>query len=79
MLEHPQTRFRGLAPDYVSDSNTGLRGVPYPVIFDAEPRVLGRMPPMLGQHTREVLLEFGWSSEAISQLQRSRVVLDGNQ
>jgi crotonobetainyl-CoA:carnitine CoA-transferase CaiB-like acyl-CoA transferase len=79
LLENPQTQFRGLALNYESNSNIGLRGVPYPVIFDGQPRGLGRMPPLLGQHTREVLLEFGWSSEAIAQLQRSGVVRDANE
>jgi crotonobetainyl-CoA:carnitine CoA-transferase CaiB-like acyl-CoA transferase len=79
LLEHPQTQFRGLGLVYESNSNIGLRGVPYPVIFDAQPRRLGRMPPVLGQHTREVLLEFGWSSEAIAQLQRSGVVRDAKE
>jgi len=76
MVEHPQTQARGLALTYGPDANSDLRGVPYPVIFDAQPRELGRLPPVLGQHTREVLLEFGWSGAQIEQLHRSGAVLD---
>jgi crotonobetainyl-CoA:carnitine CoA-transferase CaiB-like acyl-CoA transferase len=75
LLAHPQTRFRGLALDYGSGTDAGLRGIPYPVILDEQPRSLGRAPPRHGQHTQEVLLEFGWSSEAIAELQRSGAVL----
>jgi formyl-CoA transferase len=78
MAEHPQTRARGLVLEYGSSSNSDLRGVPYPVIFDAQPRQLGRLPPTLGQHTREVLLEFGLSAAEITELQRLGVVLDAH-
>jgi len=37
-------------------------------------RQAGLPPPMLGQHTDDVLSEIGLSSEAIGELRRARVV-----
>jgi crotonobetainyl-CoA:carnitine CoA-transferase CaiB-like acyl-CoA transferase len=76
LLEHPQTQSRGLALQYEGDSNNGLQAVPYPIIFDAQPRELGRVPPALGEHTREVLLEVGYSDEAIAAMLHEGVLRD---
>jgi formyl-CoA transferase len=51
-----------------------LKGVGHPVLINGAERRAGRPPPVLGQHTDDVLGEIGLSLEAISELRRERVV-----
>ena len=51
-----------------------LNCVGHPVTFVEEERSAGSPPPMLGQHTDEILREMGLSSEKIDQLRREEVV-----
>jgi crotonobetainyl-CoA:carnitine CoA-transferase CaiB-like acyl-CoA transferase len=45
-----------------------VRLMAHPVRYDGKAPPLRRMPPVLGQHTREVLAEAGYSAEQIDQL-----------
>lgn len=45
-----------------------------PLRLTATPPVLNRPPPMLGEHTDEVLVEMGWATSAIAALRASKVV-----
>lgn len=49
-----------------------------PINFQATPAQYRRPAPLLGQHTREVLSEFGFSSSEVDQLQHARVVADAD-
>ena len=51
-----------------------LNCVGHPVTFVGEERSAGLPPPMLGQHTDEVLKEMGLSPETIEGLHREDVV-----
>ena len=52
-----------------------LKGVGHPVLINGAERRAGRPPPVLGQHTDDVLGEIGLSSrETIGELQPGRVV-----
>ena len=51
-----------------------LKGVGHPVLINGAERRAGRPPPVLGQHTDDVLGEIGLSSETIGELRRTRVV-----
>ena len=48
---------------------------PIPVRYDGQAPALRRMPPALGEHTREVLAEAGYSPQEIEQLLAEGVAL----
>jgi crotonobetainyl-CoA:carnitine CoA-transferase CaiB-like acyl-CoA transferase len=52
-----------------------VRLMAHPVRYDGKAPALRRMPPVLGQHTREVLAEAGYSTEQIEQLIAEGVAL----
>ena len=45
-----------------------------PLHFDDTRAVANRPPPLLGEHTREVLADMGYGSEAIDALEASGIV-----
>jgi crotonobetainyl-CoA:carnitine CoA-transferase CaiB-like acyl-CoA transferase len=59
---------------------TALNGVTVdlpalPMIFDTCQSSVRRQPPRMGQHTREIMEELGYSPERIEELMREKVVL----
>ena len=53
-----------------------VRNMGLPVRFRGERRRAHRAPPLLGEHTDEVLLKAGYGPEAIAQLKARGVVAD---
>jgi crotonobetainyl-CoA:carnitine CoA-transferase CaiB-like acyl-CoA transferase len=51
-----------------------LKGVGHPVLFNGTERRAGRPPPVLGQHTDDVLAEIGLSPETIGELRQTSVI-----
>ena len=45
-----------------------------PVKLSATPGAVLTAPPVLGQHTKEILLELGYSEEDIEQMSRDKIV-----
>ena len=76
-LQHPHTSARGIVLDYAHPSLGPLKAVAYPVRFDGADRVAGRPPPLLGQHSCDVLQELGYAEHDVAALLRSGIVLDG--
>jgi formyl-CoA transferase len=74
LLGHPHTQASGIIVEYEHQIAGRLKSVGHPVLIDGAARQAGLPPPMLGQHTDDVLDEIGLSSEAISDLRRARVV-----
>jgi len=74
LLDHPHTQASGIIVEYDHQVAGRLKGVGHPVLIDGVERQAGLPPPMLGQHTDDVLSEIGLSSEAIGELRRARVV-----
>ncbi|MGX5730331.1 CaiB/BaiF CoA transferase family protein [Pseudoxanthomonas beigongshangi] len=64
----PQVRARGLQVGIDHPERDGLPMVASPLRLSATPVHYHRAPPMLGQHTEEVLREFGWSTQEIDTL-----------
>jgi crotonobetainyl-CoA:carnitine CoA-transferase CaiB-like acyl-CoA transferase len=78
MLENPQTKARGMVID-VEHSSLGLvRSLGFPVKMsgsgpaeDAEPP---RGAPLLGEHTRQVLAEAGFTGMEVDRLIGAEIV-----
>jgi crotonobetainyl-CoA:carnitine CoA-transferase CaiB-like acyl-CoA transferase len=74
LLDHPHTKATGIIVEYEHQAAGRLKGIGHPVLIDGAERHAGFPPPMLGQHTDDVLGEMGLSAEAISELRRARVI-----
>lgn len=64
----PQVRVRGLRLAIDHPQQDALPMVASPLRLSATPVQYRRPPPMRGQHTDEVLREFGWSAQEIDDL-----------
>ena len=73
-LEHPQTRARGMVVDLVHPDAGATRAIGCPVHLSRTPARITRPAPRLGEHTREVLREAGYTDSDIDDLVASRIV-----
>ena len=74
LLEHPHTKANKLIMQYDHAAAGRLNAVGHPVTFVDQERSPGLPPPMLGQHTDDVLRELGLSAADIEALRREDVV-----
>jgi len=70
----PQVRHLGIATDVRRANGETFQVVGQPVSLSRTPSKMAAPPPELGQHTDEVLREFGFGPEAIAELRRSKVI-----
>ncbi|SDJ39174.1 CaiB/BaiF CoA-transferase family protein [Variovorax sp. OV700] len=76
-FDDAQVKSRGLAvtlPRHAGDGIESITGVASPLRLTATPPVLRHAPPALGQHTREVLAEFGIDAARFDALRSAGVV-----
>jgi crotonobetainyl-CoA:carnitine CoA-transferase CaiB-like acyl-CoA transferase len=76
-FDDAQVKSRGLAvtlPRHAGDGIESITGVASPLRLTATPPVLRHAPPALGQHTREVLAEFGIDVARFDALRSAGVV-----
>lgn len=73
-LAHPQVQARGLIAESTHPRLGPLRNVGLPVRFEARGRSATRPPPLLGEHTEEILREAGYEDTAILALGQQGVV-----
>jgi formyl-CoA transferase len=74
LLGHAHTKASEVIMQYDHAAAGRLNCVGHPVTFLGEERSPGLPPPMLGQHTDEVLKGMGLSEASIAELRRDRVV-----
>jgi len=76
-IEHPQTRARGMVLDIEHPQAGATRALGNPLHFSAAPCASTLPAPLLGQHTREVLRECGYSDAEIDALAVDGVIATG--
>ena len=74
MLEFPQTLARDMVVEVEHSKLGPVRTIGFPVKFSDTPVSVERGAPLLGEHTREVLDELGYSDDEIEALIRSGAV-----
>ena len=74
VFKDPQIRHREMRREMRYPLSGSLPFVANPIRFSATPNDYSRPPPLLGQHTDEVLAEFGLGTDEVEQLRRERIV-----
>ena len=77
-LTHPQALAREMVVESVHPQAGLVKGVGFPVKFSEQPRTAATPAPGLGQHTIQVLREFGFRDDEITDLVSDKVVLDAS-
>ncbi len=73
-LTHPQTLARGMVVDLEHPEAGATRALGSPLHFSATPTRIDRPAPLLGEHTREVLRESGYTDAEVDAFAAARVV-----
>lgn len=76
MQQHPQTLAREMVTSVSHPTAGEVKTIGLPVKFSRTPGKVIDPAPRLGEHTREVLAEFGLSDEEIADLVEARAVAD---
>ncbi|HEX4524164.1 MAG TPA: CoA transferase [Casimicrobiaceae bacterium] len=77
MLADPQVRARDMVVDLAHPKAGETQAIGCPIKFSATPSHVARPAPMLGQHTSEVLGEFGFSVDEIRELLGAGAAVQG--
>ena len=75
-LEHPQTLARGMVLDLEHPTAGHTKALGCPIHFSATPTKVSRPAPLLGEHTRELLREYGYDDREIDALVADQVIED---
>jgi len=68
MLEHPQVKARDMIVETEHPKAGTNRAISCPIKLSATPPSVRRPAPLYGEHTRQVLAEFGFSGEEVQAL-----------
>ena len=74
MFEDAQVQHLGIAQDVPNAENRHIRLVGQPVTLSRTPTKMAARPPEVGEHTEEVLAEFGFDATEIAALRQAKVV-----
>jgi formyl-CoA transferase len=74
MFADPQVQHLGLAQPVQTDDGRPLQVVAQPFSLSRTPSRMAAPPPEIGQHTDEVLKEFGFGAEEIEALHKAKAV-----
>ena len=70
----PQTEASGMLPPVKHPRVPDFRAVALPIKWDGERPTPTRVPPLLGEHSAEVLTELGYDTATIRDLAERHVV-----
>lgn len=73
-LDDEQTRVNGMIVEMDHPTAGRIRALNAPIRLSDNPAQVRLVPPTLGQHNREVLLEHGYDDEAVDQLTEAGVL-----
>jgi crotonobetainyl-CoA:carnitine CoA-transferase CaiB-like acyl-CoA transferase len=76
-LAHPQTVARGMVVDLTHPEAGTMRTLGCPIHFSETPTRIARPAPILGEHTREVLREHGFSDAEVDAFVAVGAVVEG--
>jgi formyl-CoA transferase len=74
ILAHPQIEANAAVAEKTDEAHGRVRTLAPPVKLSATPTGLERLAPMLGEHTDEVLREFGLDAAEVAELRAAKVV-----
>jgi crotonobetainyl-CoA:carnitine CoA-transferase CaiB-like acyl-CoA transferase len=74
MFADAQVQHLGIAQHVPSDENRHIQLVGQPVTLSRTPSKMAARPPEFGEHTEEVLAEFGFAADEIKDLRQRKVV-----
>jgi crotonobetainyl-CoA:carnitine CoA-transferase CaiB-like acyl-CoA transferase len=74
MIDDPQVRYRGLIAEIEHPEAGRIKQIAPTVKLSATPGEIRLPPPLLGQHTREVLKGIGYDDQSIESLARDGVI-----
>jgi crotonobetainyl-CoA:carnitine CoA-transferase CaiB-like acyl-CoA transferase len=74
MFDDAQVQHLGIAQDVPNAENRHIRLVGQPVTLSRTPTKMAARPPEVGEHTEELLAEFGFSPTEITALKQAKVV-----
>jgi formyl-CoA transferase len=74
MFEDAQVKHLGMAQDVPNPEGRHIRLVSQPVTLSRTPSRMAARPPEFGEHTEEVLTEFGFGADEIADLRKRKVV-----
>ena len=77
VFDHPQIIARGVVQEVVHPRLGKMRAARNPVLLDHDGPTIERHAPMLGEHSRELLRELGYSPDAIRDLLAAGVTRAG--
>jgi formyl-CoA transferase len=74
VFEDEQVKHLGMAQDVPNAENRHIRLVGQPFKLSRTPSKMAAPPPEFGEHTEEILAEFGFSANEIAELKQAQVV-----
>lgn len=76
-LAHPQVAARGIITKSDHPMLGDINQIGFPILFDRESRAEPDPPPLLGEHTAEILAEAGYDRKSVEDLVARGVVREG--
>lgn len=75
-LRHPQTAHNGILIEMDHPTHGRIKTVGNAIKSSEAPNIALAPPPLLGQHSTQVLAEYGYSADAIAELMKNKVIAD---